>query len=239
MSDPAVVVQTSETESLGMEDCMNQSPAQVEQQDNNKDAESVTEATPNPSGQATNADAVVVVHSMSVPVAQQPAPATLSILDQVREYLDSEGITYQNHPLPRDSTVFSMNLTGKNGSYKTHIEVKQTQKRILTYVECPVRCPEQRRSMAAEYLMRCNFSLALGNLEVDFNDGEMRYRNGIDIEGGVLSGGMVRQLIMVGAVTMDRFFCGLMEVIYATRPPLEAYQEALNPPSEEPPSNSQ
>ena len=91
-----------------------------------------------------------------------------------------------------------------------------------------------RRSIASGFLMRCNYSLALGNIEMDFRDGEVRYRNGIDVEGGVMSLEMVRQLVMVPAATMDRFFGGLMQVVYGSTLPEEAYEECRTPPGNVP-----
>ena len=154
--------------------------------------------------------------------------STTPLMDKVREFLDNESITYQAHPPREESAVVSMNLTGKNGSYRTFVEARQGQKRVLVYVESPVKVPVMRRGVAAEFLMRVNYSLALGNFELDFRDGEVRYRNGIDVDGGVLSLEMIRQLIMVPASTMDRFFGGMMQVIYGTTLPAEAYEECRN-----------
>ena len=150
---------------------------------------------------------------------------TNCLMDKVRSFLDTEGITYQSHPVREHSAVVSMNLTGKSGSYRTFVEAREGQKRVLVYVECPVKVPGMRRSLAAEFLMRVNYSLALGNFELDFRDGEVRYRNAIDVDGGVLSLEMIRQLIMVPAATMDRFFGGLMQVVYGTTLPAEAFEE--------------
>lgn len=150
------------------------------------------------------------------------------LMDPVRGFLDSEGITYQAHAPSNESAVVSMNLTGKSGNFRTFVEVRQGQKRVLVYVESPVKVPGMRRSLAAEFLMRVNYSLALGGFELDFRDGEVRYRNGIDVDGGVLSNEMIRQLIMVPAATMDRFFGGLMQVVYGTTMPAEAFEECRN-----------
>lgn len=150
---------------------------------------------------------------------------TNPLMDKVRSFLDTEGITYQAHPVREESAVVSMNLTGKSGSYRTFVEAREGQKRVLVYVECPVKVPGMRRSLAAEFLMRVNYSLALGNFELDFRDGEVRYRNAIDVDGGVLSLEMIRQLIMVPAATMDRFFGALMQVVYGTTLPAEAFEE--------------
>jgi hypothetical protein len=178
------------------------------------------------------------VHQPPVPQEiQGPSSSTTTttptLLSIVRAFFEGDDIRYQLQS-KEESEIFTTYLTGKAGTYKTTVEVRESQNRVLVYTECPVRCPAHRHSLAAEYLMRANFSLALGNFEVDFRDGEVRYRQGVDVEGSVLSVAMVRQLIMIPASTMDRFFPGLMDVIYGARPPIEAYTEMRSPPAVNP-----
>ena len=67
--------------------------------------------------------------------------------------------------------------------------------------------------------------MALGSFEVDFRDGEVRYRCAIDVEGSALSLPMIRTNIMVSAATTDRFFPGLMAVVFAHKAPQLAYDD--------------
>jgi hypothetical protein len=170
---------------------------------------------------------------VNLPVPQEINGSTPTLLSIVRAFFDGDNIRYQLHS-KEDSELFTTYLTGKAGTYKIYVEVKEAQSRVIVYTESPVKCPAHRLSLAAEYLMRVNFSLILGNFEIDWRDGEVRYRQGVDMEGSVLSVGMVRQLVMIPSSTMDRFFPGLMDVIYGGRPPIEAYNEARNPPTDKP-----
>jgi hypothetical protein len=90
---------------------------------------------------------------------------------------------------------------------------------------CANQVPDDRRLAAAEFMARANFGLVLGNFELDMEDGEVRYRVSIDIEGGELTNKMVRNMIGAGVVTLDRYFPGLMAVCYADRDPKEAVTE--------------
>uniref|UniRef100_A0A7S3L478 YbjN domain-containing protein n=1 Tax=Amphora coffeiformis TaxID=265554 RepID=A0A7S3L478_9STRA len=185
------------------------------------DATVVDEASTTPSSHQVEASPVAVLHD------SKPR----QLIETCREFLDREGLTYDTHSTKEEATVLTMFLTGKSASFKTYLEVREDQKRVFTYVESPIKVPAMKRSAAAEFLMRCNYSMALGNFEVDFRDGEVRFRNGIDVEGGVLSVEMVRQLILLSAATMDRFFGGLMQVVYGSLVPLEAFEECCNPPA--------
>lgn len=128
----------------------------------------------------------------------------------IKEFLDGESIEYTAKNPDQDTILYVLHLSGKNGTYKTVIDVKPILKRVIVFVECPVKVPEGRRSVAAEFLMHVNFSLAIGTFELDFRDGEVRSRNSIQMNDGILTLEMVRSLVMVPAATMDRFFSGLM-----------------------------
>mmetsp|Transcript_3029 Transcript_3029/g.4070 ORF Transcript_3029/g.4070 Transcript_3029/m.4070 type:complete len:183 (-) Transcript_3029:348-896(-) len=155
------------------------------------------------------------------------------MLKLVKQYLDAGSRSYsQVSPAREDgSIVLSMNLTGNNSSFRTFIDLKIPQDRMIVFVESPVKVPEgDKRTVCAELLMRINYTLALGNFEIDFRDGEVRYRMAVDVEGSALSLPMIETNIMVSAATMDRYFPAVMAVVYGNKSPLEAFEEARNPP---------
>ena len=43
--------------------------------------------------------------------------------------------------------------------------------------------PEEMRVPMAEFLTRANYGLRIGNFEMDFEDGEVRYKSSVDFEG--------------------------------------------------------
>ena len=71
-------------------------------------------------------------------------------------------------------------------------------------------------------MARINYGLNIGNFELDMNDGEIRYKTSIDVEGGELSTRMVETLIAVNISTTDRYFSAFTDVLYAGMSPLEA-----------------
>ena len=65
----------------------------------------------------------------------------------------------------------------------------------------------------------------IGNFEMDYNDGEVRYKTSIDVEGGELSPKMIENMMQANLMTMDRYFPGLMSVLYGGRDPAESIAE--------------
>ncbi len=82
------------------------------------------------------------------------------------------------------------------------------------------RIADQQVSLTfAEYLTRANYGLRIGNFEMDFSDGEVRYKTSIDVKGGNLTPSMVKVIVYANLHTMDRYLPGIMEVIFTEHSP--------------------
>lgn len=151
------------------------------------------------------------------------------MLELVKQYLDTGSRSYQvQDPREDGSQLVILTLTGNHSSYRTFIDIKAHHDRMVVFCESPVKVPPNRRSTCAEFLMRINYLLALGNFEIDFQDGEVRYRMAVDVEGSFLSLPMIETNIMVSAATMDRYFSAMMAVIYANKAPVDAIEDVRN-----------
>ena len=93
------------------------------------------------------------------------------------------------------------------------------------YTVAPVKVPEEVRSDVAEYLTRANYGLRIGNFELDYRDGEVRYKTSLDFEGAELLPPLIRNTVYPSVNTMDRYMPGLMSVIYGGKTPFEAIED--------------
>jgi hypothetical protein len=118
--------------------------------------------------------------------------------------------------------VLQMGFRGDNGQWTCLAQAREEQAQFLFYSVCPVNAPEDRRPAVAEFLTRANYGLFIGNFELDMDDGEIRYKTSIDVEGDRLSSALVQQLAYANVFTMDRYLPGIMGVIYGPISPDEA-----------------
>jgi hypothetical protein len=121
-----------------------------------------------------------------------------------------------------DEPVLMLGFQGENGQWSCYAQAREEQAQLLFYCICPVKAPEDRRVAVAELLTRANYGLYIGNFELDFSDGEIRYKTSIDVEGDRLSPALVRPLTYANVLMMDRYLPGIMAVIYGNVPPAEA-----------------
>lgn len=119
-------------------------------------------------------------------------------------------------------TILQMGFQGENGSWVCFAQAKDDVDRMLFYSRLETNVPANKRAAVAEFLTRANYGLAIGNFELDFNDGEVRYKTSIDVEGGQLTTGMVKTLVYVNVIMMNKYMPGIMSVAYGDADPADA-----------------
>lgn len=67
--------------------------------------------------------------------------------------------------------------------------------------------------------------LIIGNFELDFDDGEVRYKTSVDVEGTRLTIPLIRQVVNLNVVTMDRYWPAIQHTL-AGLAPAEALRRA-------------
>lgn len=131
--------------------------------------------------------------------------------------------------------AFNMSYSGKNGDLRCLAIIRVDLEEFIFYAVAPIKVPETVRVAVAEYLTRANYGLRIGNFEMDYSDGEVRYKSSLDFEGQALTSGLIRNAIYPAVHTMDRYLAGLLRVSFGGATPLEAIEEieSDHTPSEE------
>lgn len=147
-------------------------------------------------------------------------------------------------------TAMSMNFQGQNGRWGCLGRVDEDKQLVLFYSYCPIKAPEDKRPILADFLTRANYGLYVGNFELDYNDGEIRYKTSIDVEGNKsieeeapadstpangaksteavtsepveLSFALMKRLVYNNVGVMDKYMPGIMAVVYGGASPTEA-----------------
>ncbi len=66
----------------------------------------------------------------------------------------------------------------------------------------------------AEFLTKANARLGIGNLEMRYESGEVRFRTAIDVEGDRFSPALMKQLFVDNIVAMEQHFPGIRLVLH-------------------------
>jgi hypothetical protein len=96
--------------------------------------------------------------------------------------------------------------------WRLHLWANEDAQQLLIHSVSPFVVPEQCISEMALFLTRANFGLAIGNFELDLDNGELRYKTSIDANGQELSTEWLRPLFLANISTMDRYLPGILAV---------------------------
>jgi hypothetical protein len=109
--------------------------------------------------------------------------------------------------------VILSELSGALGRWPFYAHVVEDNDLILLYSICPMRAPEGRRHEMSQFLTRVNFGLAVGNFELDFEDGEIRYKTVLQLDGDELDVTALKRLVRANGIAMETYLPGIGAVI--------------------------
>lgn len=119
--------------------------------------------------------------------------------------------------------VITCALRVPNGTLDIYCHYHADPNRLLIYVrpqDVPV--PEEQYRPVAEYLTRANYGLPLGNFELDMQDGELNFKNAVQLAGCEATPEMLRPYLLGAVETMNHYLPGLQQVIAGEATPAQA-----------------
>ena len=131
-----------------------------------------------------------------------------SLQDCTRAYLEASGCRCRREE--EGGSLYTFAARGEHGVYP-----------VLVYARAPfLSCiasfrqtvPDARRLEAAEYLHRINYGLLLGNFEMDYDEGEVRFRTSLMAEES-LPHEVLDRYIQMPAAMLDRYAPGLAAIV--------------------------
>jgi len=143
------------------------------------------------------------------------------IYDLLVNYFTNQGILFAERP---ENLVIHLSVQGENGKWNCYADAQEQQEQVLIYSIFPYRVPVENRLAMAEFLTRANYGLRLGCFEMDFTDGEIRFRTSLDVEGDRLHPLMLNTIVQINWSFMDKYFPGLIRVGQDGGSPNEAIQ---------------
>lgn len=150
-----------------------------------------------------------------------------TLIDIVESYLIDIGWKFEKDD---EHQVIKTGVSASNASFRLIIYSMEEKDLLTVYVSQDNNIPENRRPAVAEFIARANFGLNLGNFDFDMDDGELGYKVAVDVEGGTLSADMVGNMVGAAVATMDKYYPGLMSVLFANVSARDAILQIERPP---------
>ncbi|MDA8345611.1 MAG: YbjN domain-containing protein [Thermaerobacter sp.] len=119
-------------------------------------------------------------------------------------------------------TTLAMGYKGESGMWSCYAHVDDERGTFVFYSVSDRPVPERHRSATAEFLTRANFGLVLGNFELDFSDGETRFKTSAELGGTEPTLELLRPVVYANIAAMDRYLPGFDGVSRGSMTPQEA-----------------
>jgi hypothetical protein len=101
-------------------------------------------------------------------------------------------------------------------------EVDEEKYWLIFYSYLPVNAPPEKITEVAEFVARANRGMRIGNFELDYDDGEIRYKTAVHVD-AELSPAAVKRAVRANGIAMETYLPGIGAVIAGTaaQPALE------------------
>ena len=125
-----------------------------------------------------------------------------------------------------NQTVFNLGMELENSNIDCYIDLRIIENQVLIYTISPTKIPTNQRLRVAEYISRVNYDLLIGNFEINFEDGKIRYKASYFYDNNFPNSEEVLLKNMSAAFqTIDKYILGIMSIIFANVSPETAVND--------------
>ena len=136
-----------------------------------------------------------------------------SLYDATVAYLTAQGVTVSH-----DADGFASFEVDTQTPWRVHVWAREDAAQLLVHSVLPFQVPADRMVDIALFTTRANFGLAIGNFELDMDNGELRYKSSIDVGGQPLTDALLRPLFVANISTTNRYLPGIQAVLAGADP---------------------
>jgi len=123
------------------------------------------------------------------------------------------------------SLGLSMTVQGDNGRWACIAHADEERRLFLFYSAGPLDVPSDKRLTMSDFVARANYNTVVGNFERDMEDGDLRYKTSLALQGdddawanGLLMA-QIERLVSINVFMMDQYLPGVNAVLNGETPP--------------------
>jgi hypothetical protein len=144
------------------------------------------------------------------------------LLQTVLDYFAFKGWPSQaNH----EETMIRVAYKTQHGPWFLYARAIPDTRQILFYSVLPEKIAPERRLPVAEFLTRANFGLPAGNFEMDWEDGEIRFKTSITLGNTELTLSLIDALVTANLAITEDYLPGIQKVAISAQEPEQAFKD--------------
>lgn len=106
---------------------------------------------------------------------------------------------------------FGIDMNGIVGTLRMYINISEKDYIVIGVLNNKVE--KEYYAAVSEYLHRANFGLKNGNFEMDYDDGEIRYKTYVNFVESEISEDVIKDSIFMVVAMFDKYGQGLMQTM--------------------------
>lgn len=134
----------------------------------------------------------------------------MGLQDALASALRVDGISLE--PL-KGAPAARVDGLGQADAYDVVVQWNDEDQTVIAYAVSAQRVPADKRASVMELVTRINFGLVIGGFELDLDDGELRFRASVDLEGAPRDATLMKNVVFAAAATYARYQPSLVEVV--------------------------
>lgn len=136
-----------------------------------------------------------------------------------REVFDEEGVKAEE---AEELGGFRLGFTGEAGQLLCFVHYDEARGHGTVFALAPFVVAPDRRDEVARFITRANFGLPFGCFELDYDDGELRFRATAVFGAGPRTTAPLRSVLWASVAALDRYLPGLVATAQQGLSPDEA-----------------
>lgn len=139
----------------------------------------------------------------------------MGLKEALARALTNDGVSLETLP---DASAARVSGVGRADAFDVVVQWNDDDQTVCAYAVSTHAVPPEQRAAVMELVTRLNFGLVIGCFELDVDDGELRYRASLDLEGASPEAALLKNLVFAAAASFGRYLPAFVDVIGGTEP---------------------
>lgn len=145
------------------------------------------------------------------------------VADSVLSFFDDHKINYD---FDEETGIIITNFPTRFKIGTLDFRIRFLADGYISHATARISADEASREKVAEYLTRANYGLRMGNFEMDFRDGEIRFKSFCRSGDIALNEDQITDSFLLAIVQFDIYGDNLLAVLFGMKEPAEAIEDA-------------
>lgn len=166
---------------------------------------------------------------MNQPIAKNTfSEAGQKMIEAAETYIKTMNWRYEKITSEPTKVNYRMYFKMRNGHYRMFFTLTPDRYGFAVYCYSPIDIPSEDIPAVSDFANRVNFNIYHGKLELDMDDGIVRFSCEICLEGSPLTPAIISDMENCAAFGMDDHFPSLMAIVHGGKDPKQVFEALLN-----------